>query len=240
MKLPALPAIYEQYETFRRLAQDCFSGSLAGRLVLRAGLDADGLADIVAATIADGCSLCIESDAAALREALRAGLCDFVVGPLDEALRILKNELRQGRAVSVGVIANAEPILAESLNRGLQPDLLSLPAGEARNIFIARGAVPLPARNPPASGTAVVEWTIARDFARSMPQIARIAAESLDSRRPDTPMRRHWLESASRHLGRAFAADHCVRMTPAEESAFVATACIRFPDLRITGDGSPL
>jgi len=240
MKLPALSAIYARYETLSRLAQNCFSGSLAGRLLLRSGLDEAGLADLVAAGIAGACSLCLEPDASSLREALRAGLCDFVVGPLDEALRILKNELRRGRPVSVGVTAVPESTLAEMIDRGLQPDLVSLQTGEPLRSFLNRGAVLFSPNEPPETDTDLIEWGITTGAAHSIPQIARIAALSLNATRPDTPLRQRWLENAPRHLGRAFATHQCVRMTPAESAAFAVAARAQFPTARIARGGTEL
>ncbi|MGA8532339.1 MAG: hypothetical protein WB622_21615 [Acidobacteriaceae bacterium] len=240
MKLPALSAIYDRYESLNRVARDRFSGTLAGKLLLRSGLDSEGLTAIVAASIAGACSLCVESEGERLREALRAGLCDFVVGPLDEGLRILKNELRRGLPISVGVAAEPDATLAAMIDRGLQPDLLSLPPGTPRRIFIERGALALPEHAIPDSSAALIEWTLQTDAAKSMPWIARIAAQSLDASRSDTAFRQRWLERAPRHLGRAFATCLCLRMTPAESSAFVAAARAQFPAIRLTRDGEGL
>ncbi|MGA7523985.1 MAG: hypothetical protein WBW84_16150 [Acidobacteriaceae bacterium] len=236
---PALSAVYTRYETLTQIARDRFSGSLAGRLLLRSGLDTEGLANIAAAGIAGACSLCIEPEAENLREALRAGLCDFVVGPLDEALRILKNELRRGLPVSVGLTAEPAPILTEMIDRGLQPDLISLPPGEGCQIFVDRGAIALTDHDDSAdAATALIEWTLTTDAARSMPQVARIAAQSLEPARPDTALRQHWLESAPRHLGRAFATRHCLRMAATESAVFIAAARAQFPSIHLTRDGS--
>lgn len=240
MKLPALSAIYDRYATFVRLARDAFAGSLAGKLFLRSGLDAAGVAEIAAAGIAGACSLCVDPDGERLRQGLRAGFCDFVVGPLDEALRILKNELRRGVPVSVGVIADPAPTLAAMLDRGLQPDLIALLSGDPRRIFADRGAVTLPVQDEPDPATSLIEWTVDTDIARSVAQTARIAAESLDPARPDTLARQHWLDVAPRHLGRVFAGRHCVRMTAVESAAFAASARAQYPAIRITRDGGPL
>ncbi len=240
MMLPDLSAIYDCYEAINHLAHHRFSGSLVGKLLLRSGLDGDGLTTIAAASIAGACSLCVEPDGERLREALRAGLCDFVVGPLDEALRILKNELRRGLSVSVGVTAEPKPTLSEMIDRGLQPDLTSLPPGEPLRTFVDRGALALPEHDSPDSSASLIEWSLTTDLARSMPQIARVAAQSLDADRSDTPLRRHWLESAPRLLGRAFTGRHCVRMTGDESATFVADARAQFPAIHILRDGIAL
>lgn len=236
MNLPALSAIYDRYQSLSRLARDHFSGSLSGKLLLCSGLDADALANLASASIAGACSLCVEPEAERLREALRAGLCDFVVGALDEALRILKNELRRGLPVSVGLAAESAITLAATIERGLQPDLISLPPGEPCRIFINRGAFVVPVQDTPEASTALIEWSLVTGAAQSMPPIAALAAQVLDPERSDTPLRRHWLESAPRHLGRAFATRHCVRMTPAESAAFVTAARAQCPAVHLLRD----
>jgi Urocanase Rossmann-like domain len=240
LMLPAVSTIYVHYENFSRLAQDRFSGSLAGKLFLRFGIDSEGLAAIVGASIAGACSLCADPDPERLRKALRAGVCDFVVGPLDEALRILKNELRRGRAVSVGMTAELDAALAEMMQRGLQPDFVSRAPGQPFQTFVDRGVPALGATDRSFPETAVVQWALSSDDARSMPQIIRVASQILDAARSDTPLRQHWLEQAPRHLGRPFAAQHCLRMTAAESAAFAAAARAQCPTIDITSGGTAL
>ncbi|HEX3662434.1 MAG TPA: hypothetical protein VHU89_13435 [Acidobacteriaceae bacterium] len=240
MKLRSLHAVYDRYETLTRLARDRFAGSLAGKLLLGAGLDSEQSATLVAASIAGACSLCVEPEAERLREALRAGLCDFVVTPLDEALRILKNELRRGLPVVVGLASDPDSALAAMIDRGLQPDLVSLPLGEPLRSFVDRGALALSERDSSDPATVLMEWTFSSDAARSMPQIAQIAARILDPARPDTPLRQHWLATAPRHLGRGFAARQCLGMSAAESTAFIATARTQFPAIHLTREGQDL
>ncbi len=61
---------------------------------------------------------------------MRTGELDFVVNTLDEALRTLKNEIRQRRPLSVGLIADTDLALAEIAERGLLPDLLLIGANQ--------------------------------------------------------------------------------------------------------------
>jgi hypothetical protein len=63
---------------------------------------------------------------------------DFLVTSLDEALRILKNEIRKREAVAVCVAAAPRPWRCEMLERGVLPDLLR-PADEssAHSPFVA-------------------------------------------------------------------------------------------------------
>ena len=50
------------YETFAELARQHFGGSLAGRVVLTAGLGGMGGAQPLAVTMNEGCALCVEVD----------------------------------------------------------------------------------------------------------------------------------------------------------------------------------
>ncbi len=77
-----------------------------------------------AVSIAGGATLAIDADAAAMKSGMRRGEFDFVVNTLDEAMRTLKNEVRQKRALSVGLISEVRPALQEMIERGIQPDLL--------------------------------------------------------------------------------------------------------------------
>jgi urocanate hydratase len=119
-----------QHETMRVYKvlvdkREDWSGGLV--LCCGAGCAASGIP--AAVSIAGGTTLAIDSDAAAMKSAMRAGYLDFVVNTLDEALRTLKNEIRQKRPLSVGLISNVETTLAEMVERGLQPDLELVPSG---------------------------------------------------------------------------------------------------------------
>jgi Urocanase Rossmann-like domain len=100
-----------------------------GKLILCCGPGCAQTGAPTAVNIAGGTTLAVDSDAAAMKSAMRAGYLDFVVNTLDEALRTLKNEIRQKRPLSVGLIANVETTLAEMVERGLQPDLQLAPSG---------------------------------------------------------------------------------------------------------------
>ena len=227
LALPDLARVHDRYLSLSRLACEHFAGSLGGKLLLRSAFDADGIAAVVAASIAGTASLCVDADAERLRQGLRQGLCDFVVGHLDEALRILKNELRRSLPVSVGLTAGS----------GLQPDLLSGLTEAQVRIFLERGAISLPPTDEPYPDTSLIEWTVAIDPAQSMPRIARIVSASLDSARSDTPARRLWLDRSPRYLGRAFGHRQCVRATNAELAAILPLVQSEIPSTAITRDG---
>ena len=64
-------------------------------------------------------------DGEKIRRRIRSGYCDICVNDLDEAVRILKNAVRQKRAVSVGLVGNCGEVIPELARRGIVPDLLT-------------------------------------------------------------------------------------------------------------------
>lgn len=240
MHPPQLPAVHEQFLALSQIACDRFAASLGGKLLLRAPFDEEGVAVVVAASIAGAASLSAGADSDRLREALRGGWVDFVVATLDEALRILKNEVRRARPVSVGLCDHPEADLAAMIDRGLQPDLLSgVPHREA-DLFTQRGAIRLPPRSTPESGTSLLEWSVETAPFSGMQSIADLASASLDPARNDTPARHRWLKQSPRYLGRAFAMRQCLRMTAAEAAGFLPRLRAEFPAAHLTLDGAPL
>jgi urocanate hydratase len=125
---PRQIAVYRQYLKLQSIAGERYSGSLAGRMVLSVGFGLQGAELALATTIAGGTFLGIEPDPQKLKAAVRNSSCDFMVNTLDEALRVLKNELRKRSPLSVGLLGDASGILTEVVERGVQPDLIAAPS----------------------------------------------------------------------------------------------------------------
>ncbi|HZP00795.1 MAG TPA: urocanate hydratase [Terriglobia bacterium] len=113
------------FETFAAAAQKHFGGDLAGRLVVTGGMGGMGGAQPLAATMNGAAFLGVEVDVEKIKRRIRQGYCDICVNDLDEALRILKNAVRQKQAVSVGLAGNCAEIIPELARRGVVPDLLT-------------------------------------------------------------------------------------------------------------------
>ena len=113
------------YETFAAAATKHFGGDLAGKLVVTGGIGGMGGAQPLAATLNGAAFLGIEVDGERIKRRIRQGYCDICVNDLDEALRILKNAVRQKQAVSVGLIGNCADVVPELARRGVVPDLLT-------------------------------------------------------------------------------------------------------------------
>src|SRR5271156_5009299 len=113
------------YETFASAARKHFGGDLSGKLVVTGGMGGMGGAQPLAATMNGGAFLGIDVDPERIKRRVKSGYCDVMVNSLDEALRILKNAVRQGEATSVGLVGNCADLIPEMAKRGVVPDLLT-------------------------------------------------------------------------------------------------------------------
>ena len=114
------------YETYAAAARKHFGAvDLAGKLVVSGGMGGMGGAQPLAATLNGAAFLGIDVDGERIKKRIRTGYCDICVNHLDEALRILKNAVRQKQAISVGLIGNCAQIIPELARRGVVPDLLT-------------------------------------------------------------------------------------------------------------------
>ena len=119
--------------TSLRMAREDWGGCL----ILNLGLDDGGAVHSRAANVAGAVCLSLEADGALGRAALRSGACDFAVNTLDEALRAMKNEVRQRRPLSVGLVGPMAQYLAEMVDRGVQPELCTGRAGQDEQDSVA-------------------------------------------------------------------------------------------------------
>ncbi|HZD47238.1 MAG TPA: hypothetical protein VE178_00715 [Silvibacterium sp.] len=209
--------ITDIYDRFSALTVD--SLGLGGSLLVYAGLDWSGIALTFAANVAGAASLGLEQDLGRAKAAVRNGACDFLVNTLDEALRILKNEIRKKNPVAVALVGDPREAVAEMVERGVQPEIIAgdvkgpLWRGGSMERLVERGARRLD--SAVASGR-LVSWKVEREPQRWLPVLDRIVADLLDPADKNTPARRRWLEAAPRYLGRALAHERCVRMSAAE------------------------
>jgi Urocanase Rossmann-like domain len=189
---PALQAELEAvYAFYAGLTCDLDPQSGSGGKLLYAGeLDQDGARLVRAANIAGAASLSATSDVAAQRLAIRDGVIDFLVTSLDEALRILKNEIRKRNGVAVGIADSPSKIVVEMRERGVLPDLVSNTAADAGG-FIAQGAQVVHPAPLPADHQLVALLSPAAEFEH---RALELLAES------DYAARR-WLRLSPRYLG---------------------------------------
>src|SRR6187200_1771767 len=109
------------YETFVEAGRQHYSGDLAGRWILTAGLGGMGGAQPLAATFAGACSLNVECQQSRIDFRLKTRYVDEQATDLDDALARVKKYTAEKRAVSIGLLGNAAEILPELVNGYLPP-----------------------------------------------------------------------------------------------------------------------
>jgi len=174
-------------------AADAEAG-LGGQLLWAGELDENGCSLMRAANVAGAASLGASASRSALNYANREGVADFQVTSLDEALRILKNEVRKQQAVSVAVSEEPSALVAEMRERGVLPDLLPPPdwTGEKDlGWFLSHGSRPVKAE-PLQEGSTFLAWSSAP------PEFEARAGAALPE---EDLLNRRWLRLSPRYLG---------------------------------------
>lgn len=113
------------YETFAEAARQHFGGSLAGKLVVTAGLGGMGGAQPLAVTMNEGVAIVVEVDPKRAQRRVETRYCDVLVNTLDEALNLANKAMAEKRPLSIGLIGNAAEVLPEMVRRGIRPDLVT-------------------------------------------------------------------------------------------------------------------
>ncbi|MEA2442845.1 MAG: urocanate hydratase [Thermoleophilales bacterium] len=113
------------YETFAAIARKRFGGTLAGRLVVTAGLGGMGGAQPLAITMCGGAALCIEVDLQRIERRIETGYLDERAGDLDDALARLDRAREAGEPLSIGLLGNAADVLPELVRRGVAVDVVT-------------------------------------------------------------------------------------------------------------------
>lgn len=113
------------YETFAEAAKQHADGTLAGKLVVTAGLGGMGGAQPLAVTMNGGVVIAIEVDAWRIGRRIETRYCDVSAKSLDEALALAQEAMAAKRPLSIGLLGNAATLLQEMVDRGITPDFLT-------------------------------------------------------------------------------------------------------------------
>ena len=194
----------------------------ARALLLGVGLNDVGRMLALASLAAGAAALLLESDPVLLREAAREGCATFAVTTLDEALRALKNEVRQGRAITVALGGDTELCLREMVERGVLPQAVAaaraLSLAETSSIATLQGwgaerlCVPGARESGSVDLGAVLHetvhgrWQIEEDIATDLAQRRAKDAALLGQETGDDPMSeimQHWMRAAPTLFPRA-------------------------------------
>jgi urocanate hydratase len=222
LSMPPVARVRVHYASLCAAAVSQFgTGSLAGRLLLIDGLAHEGDALLIAASIAGAASLTLEIRTEAVRHCVRNGIVDFAVTTLDEALRILKNEIRKQQPIAVLLEREPASVLTEMVERGAQPDMVRwADPAPAVDTLRTRGARPLPPPIEVAPDAArEVCWRAGEGGSAVLRQLDLLACEILPQ---EDAERQNWIARAPRYLPRALRLERSVAMTDRERAAFLA------------------
>jgi urocanate hydratase len=113
------------YETFAELGRRHFGGSLAGRVVLTAGVGGMGGAQPLAVTMNGGICLIVDVDRARLERRRELRYLDRVAESRESALLEIERARSSGEAVSIGYEGNAALEFPQLYDLGFRPDAVT-------------------------------------------------------------------------------------------------------------------
>ena len=152
------------WETFMEAGRQHYGGDWSGKWILTAGLGGMGGAQTLAATMAGASCLAVECQRSRIEKRLETRYLDEMAETLDEALIRIERANRDGRPISVGLLANAAEVLPEMVRRGVRPDLVT---DQTSAHDLVNGYLP--------AGWSVAEW---EDKRQSDPAAVEAAART--------------------------------------------------------------
>jgi len=143
------------YECFAEIARRRHGGSLAGTITLTAGLGGMGGAQPLAVTMNGGVALCVEVDRERIVRRLKTRYLDELASSPQDAVERCEEAKRDGRALSVGLEANAADVFPALLAQGFEADIVTDQtsahdplAGYVPNLMTLEQALELRASDP--------------------------------------------------------------------------------------------
>jgi len=113
------------YETVGAIAKKLYNGTLKGKWVLTAGLGEMSGAQPLAVVMNEGVAIVVEVDENHIDRKIEGKYCDVKAKSLDEALKLKDDAIKQGKALSIGLLGNIADIMPELLNKGIVPDIIT-------------------------------------------------------------------------------------------------------------------
>jgi urocanate hydratase len=113
------------FETLGTVGDCHYQGSLAGRVLLTAGLGGMGQSQPNAMKMHGGCSLTVEVDGKKIRDRIAAGKADLLMDSLEAAVRAVERARNEGKVQGVVVEGNAADVFPSLLEMGWKPDVIT-------------------------------------------------------------------------------------------------------------------
>jgi urocanate hydratase len=173
--------------------------NLGGKLLYAGELDVHGQAMAIAGNVSGCATLAATAELTTQKQVIRDATVDFAVTSLDEALRILKNEVRKRATVAVCVGGAPSAVEREMIERGVLPDIVfERSPGEHRNVSQFGSRTCEVQLMVPDADLAFVTWQVAQAPARWMAKLDAIALDCL----PMEWQARRWIRLSPRYCGR--------------------------------------
>ena len=143
------------FETFVACANKHLNGSLKGKLLVSGGIGGMGGAQPLAATMAGAVFLGADIDPKRIKKRLKTRYIDKMTYDYEEAVRWTKEALKDGKALSIGLVSDIGDMLENLLRNDIIPDVLTDQTsahdpvnGYIPNGFTLKEALKLRKKNP--------------------------------------------------------------------------------------------
>ena len=113
------------YQTLAALADKHFGGTLRGRFVLTGGMGGMGGAQPMAVTMNEGVVIDVEVDPERIKRKVSEGYCNKMTASIDEAVNWMREAVKTGEPLSIGLVGNTAEVLPELVNREVIPDVVT-------------------------------------------------------------------------------------------------------------------
>ena len=113
------------YETFAAIADRYFKGTLKGTWTLTGGLGGMSGAQPHSVTMNEGVILIVESIKERVEQKVNEGYLDKMSESLDDAMVLIRDAVKNGEALSVGLVGNTATVLAQLVEQGDIPDIVT-------------------------------------------------------------------------------------------------------------------
>ena len=113
------------FETLAAIADQAFDGSMVGRILFTAGHGGMGGNQTRAMSMLGGVCVSVDADERIIRRRIERGFCDVFAESLGEAIALAERAKREGRALGIGVVANAAEAFPEVLASDWLPDVVT-------------------------------------------------------------------------------------------------------------------
>ena len=113
------------FETFAACGTKYFHGDLKHKLIVSGGLGGMGGAQPLAATMAGATFLGVDVDPERIKKRVESGYIDQISYSYTEAKELVLKAQKEGKAISVGLVADIGDILEQLLLDGIVPDVVT-------------------------------------------------------------------------------------------------------------------